>query len=85
MGPLQWGHLTVHLRRRPYDRCGQGKGEGEGEAALHISGMFEYLFSPFSVCKLFASFLDKTWTPEQGLVTRRYYWKPEVAHSLVIN
>jgi len=21
----------------------------------------------------------------QGLVTRRYYWKPEVAHSLVIN
>jgi len=22
--------LTVHLRRRPYDRCGQGKGEGEG-------------------------------------------------------
>jgi len=23
--------FTVHLRRRPYDRCGQRKGEGEDE------------------------------------------------------
>jgi len=21
--------LPLHLRRRPYDRCGQGKGEGD--------------------------------------------------------